>query len=366
MKYTKEIKLLLFLSLGLWFGQAHSQPANWIEVNGQSLFLNGGNVAWVHFAKDIGPGKTDLDTFDEIFEQVHKNGGNAMRLWLHTNGENTPEWQGSKVVGPGKGAIEDLRGILDRAAKHDVKLMLCLWSFDMLRKRNGEKYTDRAYDLLTDSALTQSYIDNALVPMVDKLKGHPGILAWEIFNEPEGMSEEFGWDFNRHVPMADIQRFINMTAGAIHRRSPDAKVTNGAWSFHSLYKSTSDKHSDNYYTDQALISAGGDSLGYLDFYTVHYYKWGGTELSPFHHDYSHWNLSKPLVVAEFFLPDDTFGVSWDNLYAELYERGYAGALAWQWFDWANHRPKIDHYWPRALENMKTIRKQHPEDVKMEL
>jgi hypothetical protein len=38
------------------------------------------------------------------------------------------------------------------------------------------------------SELTRAYIDNALIPVVESLRGHPAILYWEIFNEPEGIS----------------------------------------------------------------------------------------------------------------------------------------------------------------------------------
>jgi hypothetical protein len=70
-------------------------------------------------------------------------------------------------------------------------------------------------------------------------------------------------------------------------------------------------------------------LGTLDFYTVHYYDWGGTALSPFHHPYSTWQLTKPLVVAEFYL-NNAFGVAYGDMFEVLYTTGYAGALTWQW------------------------------------
>ena len=219
--------------------QAYAQPLDRISFNDQELFLNGGNVAWVNFARDIGPGQTNLNRFAEMFQQLHDNGGNAMRLWLHTTGAVSPEWSGSAVVGPGVGAIDDLRAILDLAWEHEIGMMLCLWSFDMLRISNGTTITDRAYGLLTNPSLTQTYIDNALVPMVEALADHPAIIAWEIFNEPEGMSNEHGWSINRHVPMSDIQRFINRTAGAIHNTAPEASVTNGSWAFIASTSSTS-------------------------------------------------------------------------------------------------------------------------------
>lgn len=337
-----------------------------IQFNGQDLWLNGGNIAWVDFASDIGPGETRIDAFKDGFEQFKEHNVNAMRLWLHTTGAVTPEFNGFEVVGPGEGAIEDLRLILDEAWRNDVGLILCLWSFDMLRARNGEEITDRAKALLESKVLTQRYINSALIPMVEALGDHPAIIAWEIFNEPEGMSEEFGWDFNRHVPMADIQRFVNQTAGAIHRTNPKAQVSNGAWSFHVLWDGTGHPHGKNYYSDEELIAAGGDSLGTLDFYMVHYYPWAGTEMSPFHHPKEYWELDdKDLVVAEFEVPSDSlFGIPGDQLYQNLYDNGYAGALVWQWIDWYNGRTNGGHAqsWLNALPLMKEIGEKYSAEI----
>ena len=166
------------------------------------------------------------------------------------------------------------------------------------------------------------------------------------------MSNEFGWNFNYHVPMSDIQRFINQCAGAIHRTDSKAKVTNGSWCF---YASTDvGAKNKNYYTDVRLIEAGGDKAGTLDFYTVHYYDWAKVECSPFHHDASYWQLDKPLVIAEFY-PKTTFGVADSLLYAELYKRGYAGALAWSWTD-SKHSI--------MLQNMSDIYSKYKKDVEL--
>ena len=357
------------------------------------------NVAWVNFAADIGPGTTNLTAFRTMFDSIRVNGGNSMRLWLHTTGASTPEFNSNGfVVGPGNNAIADLRAILDLAWERHVGLVLCLWSFDMLLMSRGSTITDRAMLLLTDTSAITAYTDNALAPMVDAVRGHPGIIAWEVFNEAEGMSDEFGWGDVYHVPMATIQRFVNRVAGAIHRSDPAAQVTTGAWSFISQSDATppggaagvippaqaiaseerarieneflarygiSESAEDilsrfevaansNYYSDNRLIAAGGDPLGTLDFYTVHYYDWAGTALSPFHHPSSTWQLTKPLVIAEFYL-NDAFGVSYGDMFENLYSAGYAGALTWQW---ANGGTQV----ARTKVAMRDLVALHPADI----
>jgi len=356
---------LLFINICSVFN-VQAQPSTRINHQGNDLFISGSNVAWINFARDIGPGTTKLDEFEIMFKTLRNHGGNSMRLWLHTSGASTPQWSGNLVVGPGEGAINDLKQILDLAYNNDISLMLCLWSFDMLRESNGASVTDRNMAILTQPVNRQSYMEKALKPMVEALKEHPAILAWEIFNEAEGMSNEFGWSGIRRVSMQQIQAFVNQATGTIKRADPKAKVTTGAWAFKALSDvqvSGSNTSTDkNYYRDDRLKSSGGDTLGILDFYTVHYYDWAGTSLSPFHNDVGVWKLDKPVVVAEFYAKSDIFGVSKTQLFQTLRTRGYAGALSWQWVDWAQNRENNAASWPNTLVNMKALWNSYPQDV----
>jgi hypothetical protein len=382
-----------------------SQPTR-VGYNNQQLFLSGGNLAWVSFSSDIGPGPVDYTEYANMLLQVHNSGGNAVRWWLHTDGRNTPQYNDTGlVVGPGVGTIANLKHALDLAWEREIGMNLCLWSFDMLQSSNSATVVNRNLKLLNDTAYIRAYINNCLIPMVDSLKGHPGILAWEIFNEPEGMTNYWHFYTGQYVSMAVIQRFVNLCAGAIHRTDPQATVTNGAWSFKSLsdiapfpaslkpelaksslaeiqamreefnrrnrlslttdefsqyLQRVADGPTSNYYRDDRLKAAGGDTLGILDFYEVHYYKWGGTSLSPFHNVAGVWGLSKPIVVAEFGITDFTTAYtsfSRQTLYDVLYQNNYAGALAWSWTDvgftshsdmlnaihymWDTHRTDVD-------------------------
>lgn len=379
-KMAKSLRILRFVTISLLALSANRlfSQGN-IRYNSQQLFLNGANLAWMSFGNDVGPGPRDFTAFGDILLQMHNHGGNSLRWWIHANGAVSPAFNDTGlVVGPGAGTIESLRKALDIAWQREIGVALCLWSFDMLRATNSPSVVARNLKLLTDTAYVSAYITTCLIPMIDSLKGHPAIVAWEIFNEPEGMSDEFYFDGNDpHVSMSTIERFVNLCAGAIHRRDSTALVTSGAWSFKSLTDVSagtlaktggrSDQFSSserqqllrsfnrkygfafsaeefdaylqriqspdnhNYYSDSRLVAAGGDSKGTLDFYSVHYFEWGGTTISPFHHQSAAWQLDKPIVVGEFDMKD-TYGVLKENLYPTLFRNGYAGALAWSWTD----------------------------------
>jgi hypothetical protein len=338
-------------------------PSNRIEVNGQQLWISGTNVAWVDFAGDLGPGTVKFSEFERMFRELRANGGNTVRFWMHTTGAQTPQWSGQMVTGPGVNTIQNLTALLDMAERYDITMLLSLWSFDMLRIANGTTFTDRAYAILTQDANRQSYIQNALIPMVNAVKGHKAILAWEIFNEAEGMSSEFGWDFNRHVPMSAIQKFVNQTAGAIKRTDPDAKVTTGIvnpTAMSDIYTATNPIQK-NYYRDDRLFQAGGDADGTLDFYTFHYYGYGD---SPFVRPASYFQLDKPVFLGEFYIKGTADGITADMQFKKLYDNGYAGALSWQWVDWAQNRDNNTATWPNTLLNTQYMYSRHNADVNL--
>ncbi len=325
-----------------------SAPPNRIQHRGQALYLSGFNIAWFDFANDVGKG-VDEKRLRQAASDLVEAGGNTLRWWIHTDGSTTPEWgtvDGERrVIGPGAQFIADLRRALDIAAEYHVYIVPCLWSFDMLRD-NDHRHppVHDNFRLLSEDAVLQSYIDKALVPMVRALNGHPALVAWELFNEPENMTE--GWFqkdkafYGGEVPtLPRLQRTQAKMAAAIHRAAIGeqqiALVTTGS---KSMGKYTSDvAGGQNLYRDDRMVAAAdGDALATLDFYEPHYYNNEGDNgaWSPFHHPASYWQVDKPIVIGEFHAIHalDVLGevIEAKDMCQRLVDYGYAGGWPWQW------------------------------------
>ncbi len=315
--------------IALFVGNPTNNDMNLVDIRDgdRAIFANGINLAWDDFARDIVT--LDAPYFEGILDQIEAAGGNAMRWWLHTNGRNSPIFDASgNVTGLNTNEITNMKTVLDMAYERGITISMCLWSFDMLQPQGQDQEMMKGF--VESKEKTQTYIDNALIPILEAIGDHPAVLSWEIFNEAEGMTQEFGWTPVR-TQMMYVQQFVNLTAGAIHRTVPSAQVSTGIWSFRAA---TDIEGNTNYYSDDRLIAAGGDVDGTLDFYQVHYYPDNfGPNLSPFHRPADWWGLDKPIVIGEF--PSRAIdGGSTDpeytitEAYQLAYEYGYAGAMAW--------------------------------------
>ncbi len=316
-----------------------------ITYNGKGYWINGINVPWNHFGADVGGGSYSPTWFETFFADCEANGVNCVRLWIHCSGWATPVFNASgHVTGLNSTFLSDLDNILLRALNHRVMVMPCLWSFDMTGNQNG-------IGLIADQAKTQSYVTNALIPMVQHTASAPALFAWEISNEPE-WSEQDG-----DVDKQDLQRFVAMLAAAIHANC-GKMVTLGS----ACLKWNSDVNpaEDNWWKDDVLQAAYADTGAYLDFYQVHYYDWmvgSGWAYDPFQPDrnVSYWALDRPVLVGESPAATDgryTIAQQLQN----AYNNDYAGVMFWSYnSDWAGN-------WSICKAQLKAFRDAHPDII----
>lgn len=214
------------------------------------------------------------------------------------------------------------------AESSNVVIIITLWSFDMC---NQEVQNGLHSDLISNVTKTQSYIENALIPIIQATSQYPNIV-YEVINEPEWCINETPPSTLTSVPLSQMQRFVGMIASAIHSYSSSLKVTVGSASL--KWNSNVSPAVGNWWSDDALQSATSSPSAYLDFYQIHYYNWM-TEwgYNPAEYSASYWQLDKPTLVGE--LPSTISQYHYytaESFMNDVYANGFIGAAFWSYND----------------------------------
>ena len=246
------------------------------------------------------------------------------------------------VSGLKENTIANMKKALDIAEEYGVMVSMCLFSHNLMEPNQWGLYADDKLDItanedLFEDAGTKAFIDNVLNPVVKAIGNHKALMTWEVFNEPEGMTSECsGWT-SKKMSLAKIQKFTNKVAAAIHTTNPELLVSTG--SVNIKYQ--------KYWNDAALVEAGGEAKGTLDFFQTHYYPYyQDNSVSPFVNTAAQMAStygydSKPMIIGEFPASGwkgDTYRsnfaakteISTEECYRKAFDGGYAGALAWQY------------------------------------
>ena len=143
------------------------------------LFL-GFNLPWKNFGYDITDWSAfDYDWFATELASVAALGANAVRFWLHADGRGSPIFSDDGHC-TGMGGLDGLRQLASLARSNGLLLQICLWSFDLCR--SDAPGIGLRSSLITDESKAQSYIDLALLPMLEALGDDPNVVI-EIMNE---------------------------------------------------------------------------------------------------------------------------------------------------------------------------------------
>lgn len=312
-----------------------------ILYNGKKIFFSGTNLAWSDYNSDVGDSPLNENAWRKAVEGTRAAGGNAIRWWLFNNMSQSPTINETThlVTGLKENTIANMKKALDIAEEYGVMVSMCLFSHNLMEPNQWGLYNEKLdieanKKLFTDEG-TSAFINNVLIPVVKAIGNHNALMTWEVFNEPEGMTN-VGWTTEK-LEKATLQKFTNKIAAAIHTENPELLVSTG--SVNIQYQ--------NWWNDSELIAAGGESNGTLDFFQTHYYPYYQADaVSPFVNTAAQMQTTygydaKPMIIGEFPAsgwagPTYTASmaakteITTEQAYRNAFDGGYAGALAWQY------------------------------------
>ena len=324
-----------------------------LEHFGEPITLVGANIPWSTdsgFSSDFGwYSPLNIAAYRDRFSQLQDVGANSARVWLHTTSQVTPDIAENGVVtglshiSSNDVVIDQLRNVLDEAWERGIVVTYSLFSYNMFCDFYGNDYgysgveqMERHRMMIEDNY--ESYIENALLPIVNGLKDHPGLFAYEVFNEPEGAIVDMT-DAGHFCPdvanvpgdgltyppsLEGIQRFVNRIAAAVHEADPNVKMTTST-------------HTDFFdaFSNQTLLSQpGADQSGTLDFYELHFYRF--YENPPYTTNADVYNSDRPILIGEYSTgevqQESLFQVTPQDSIFQIINQGYAGAWPWSLLD----------------------------------
>jgi hypothetical protein len=289
-----------------------------IFMSGANTPWDGHNGTWNNFGGDY-----DADWWDAHYRQFNANGLNASRVWITCSGEVGIDIDAAGYV---SGATDqhwaDLDSFFDIAQNRGVYIMATLISFDHF----SEHYPtyQRWRNWINSDANIDAYIDNYLVPFLERYGGNTALWSIDLINEPDWATDTEGGT----IAWSRFQQYFAKAAKAIHERS-DVLVTVGI----AVIKYNSDDtpgSMGNQVSDAALRAQVDDPAVYLDFWSPHWYAWMNPYWSqPMYGTPAAFDLddSKPAVIGE----TPANGTEGHTLFEDLeaaYLNGWSGLLPW--------------------------------------
>ena len=282
---------------------------------GRPVFMNGANTPWDRW-NDFGGGY-DPAFWREHYAALREAGVNASRVWITCNGEvGIDITEDGEVLGATPEHWEHLDGFFAIAEEERIYVMATLVSFDHFEDGAADAF--RAW--IASDANIDSYVDNYLVPFLERYGQNPYLWSIDLINEPDWVHERQAISWER------MRAYFARAARAIHEHS-EVLVTVGM---------ASPKYSapcagcEPAILDAALRETLDAPSVYLDFYSPHYYDWVGDVWGNTLHlrpDSTNFPPGKPMVIGEHPARGTTGHTLLEDLEAAL-ENGWQGTLPW--------------------------------------
>lgn len=284
------------------------------------IWMNAANTPWNNW-NDFG-GNYNASWWDDHFRQLHENGVNATRVWITCSGEVGINIDSNGYV---SGATQTHWNHLDSffqiAQNRQIYIMATLLSFDHFKS----DYTtyQRWRNWINSDSNIDSYINNYLIPFLNRYKNNPYLWSIDLMNEPDWVYENSGISWDR------LQTYFAKAARAIHENS-QVLVTVGL-AMPKYQSGSCSGCQGNKIADNALQARVNDSDVYIDFYSSHYYPWQEPYWGiPFYKtptNYYGTDLGKLVMIGESPAKGST-GHTLTQDYENAYQNGWQGVMPW--------------------------------------
>ncbi len=284
------------------------------------------------------------DEMEEQLATLARMRANAMRWNTFLKGCDLRWDRRGHVSGMSEGAVANIVDGLNLAKKHGVLIQLTLSTGHFLQYGWGGENAENVVRVNNNKLMFENddavaaYLRNVVEPVANGIGDHPALLGYLIVNEVHAMlvpadTPNGSWT-DVQVSLKDMQRWVNRVAGTIHDRQPGALVT----------VSTIAKLMPMW-SDDALIAAGGDENGTLDWYQIQFYPDKHIEQwSPFERTASELLKNfeaerKPVFCGEFPIQGmierankkrSSTPFDLKTAYERLWDNGHSGGFTWSY------------------------------------
>jgi hypothetical protein len=293
--------------------------------------MYGINYAWHSFGADFGgipqwnqPGvSANVAVHETKLADMKAHGVSVIRWWV------LPDFRSAAVTfgandtpsGLGGSTLADLDKALELAAKHDVYLMLCLFSFDGFRPTGDDAgiLVRGMKPIAIDAAKRQALMNNVVRPFARAAEASPHrarLVAWDVINEPE-------WAITGPSPYGDEAYDPNDDLEALTHAQMETFIGDTITALRA--------------ESSAMVTVGGAAMKWkkawsrtdVDFYQFHTYDWVNAYW-PYDRSPADYAVNdKPVVMGEFPAAGLS-GVDYGTLLSSFYATGYSGALGWHY------------------------------------
>jgi hypothetical protein len=264
------------------------------------------------------------------FRAVQEHASRAfsiVRIFVFCDGRASPRFaDDGGVAGLDERFYRDFDALVDAADRNRIRLIPTLLDFHWCAKPStvgGVRVGGHA-EIIRNPTLRQTFLDQALRPLVVRYADRDCIFAWDVINEPEWVLDDVPGSLHEGVDLVTLRQmreFIAACAQYVHRFAPAHLVTLGSARRRHL--------------------AHWTRLG-LDLYQFHWYdKFQPEEPFPWQ-PYEELGLDKPCIVGE--VPTSATRYTPAQFITAAESGGYSGLLLWSYRardDFSNFRSMME-------------------------